>query len=652
MNPQNTQSQNPLDPSVVNLVKALGKSESGGSYTATGKDGEQGAYQMTSAFIQNNAPKYLKDYNPQIPLTPTQQDELAYNVVKDWGTKGNPAYSYMGKLNPAQIASAWNAGDPNAYLDPEGHTGISKGGASYDTLGYVNKVKQNYEQLSGVQQEQDNSSIPITQTSNGQDQQTQQGNLNLSPLEQSIADSYRKADPNITDEQLLKELRPDWGLGDILGGLEMAAPGLGGIVSGIAPKIAGLVGSATSFISKGLGAKEAIDLATGGNANNQQSNQSQPSGNNGLLGNLGTQLPEVQQASATLAKTLLDSLRTTATGSNLANDPNTQGAITTIGKYGFAPNIDENGRMDFTDAYNNKSKKALDQLSNGVEQVLDTEGKIAPLEYAKSQAKNWVREHAPSSEWASADSEIEKEAETYNKNFGQNGSLKLSTFQKMKQEQWHGKKFNVMDSNAKRIGQKALGYGARQTITDHTDHKDFYNASMKEEQNIINGRNVMKRLNGKKAPRNEGVLKELMHAGGKYAALYIGDKIGGPMGAILGMMAGRKIEKMVDKRFGSNTFETPAMKKALFILKQGSPDMYKVLVNKLKQEDVSVPQEDEKTRESLDTVKEVKHEVADLRNPKGGEFSYSTNGVSRNPKQKKGLLSQALKEKALKAQTQ
>lgn len=132
----NTQTQpNTLDPSIVALTKAIGQQESGGNYNAPkGADGEYGAYQMTPSFIQNNAPKYLSDYKAGTPLTPAQQDELAYNVIKARGQAG---------LNPAQIASEWNSGNPNAYKDPN-WKGTSKGGAAFNTPKYVQNVSNYY----------------------------------------------------------------------------------------------------------------------------------------------------------------------------------------------------------------------------------------------------------------------------------------------------------------------------------------------------------------------------------------------------------------------------------------------------------------------------------------------------------------------------
>jgi hypothetical protein len=160
MNPQDpTQTgqsgQAQLDPSVVALMRAVAKHESGNKYqTPTGKDGEQGAYQMTPGFISAHAPKYLApgSYDPN-NLDPVSQDKLAYGVMKEWGSSG---------LNAAQVASKWNSGNPNAYK--QNHVGTSPGGAAYDTPRYVANVTKDFN--SNIDQNQQ-SHTNSSQTDNG-----------------------------------------------------------------------------------------------------------------------------------------------------------------------------------------------------------------------------------------------------------------------------------------------------------------------------------------------------------------------------------------------------------------------------------------------------------------------------------------------------
>lgn len=137
------------DPSVIAMVKAIGQKESSNygtpaAYNNVGDGGaSQGAYQMSQGFIENWAPKAGVKYTPGTTLTPQQQDEIAYTAVNDLGTQGDPADPSLGKLSPAQIASYWNSGDPNAYTEDD--IGVnSKTGESYNVPAYTSTVEENY----------------------------------------------------------------------------------------------------------------------------------------------------------------------------------------------------------------------------------------------------------------------------------------------------------------------------------------------------------------------------------------------------------------------------------------------------------------------------------------------------------------------------
>ena len=134
----------------------------------------------------------------------------------------------------------------------------------------------------------------------------------------------------------------------------------------------------------------------------------------------------------------------------------------------------------------------------------------------------------------------------------------------------------------------ALGFGARATILQNTQHKDFYQTAMKEEQRIINSRKVMKLLNGKRSPEHYSVAKSLLHSGARYVSMYIGDKIGGPMGAVLGDMVGRHITRAVDRRHGKTIFETPAVRQAIESIRKEHPEYYTTLIQELEKHGVNV----------------------------------------------------------------
>lgn len=125
---------NQLDQDAVNLTKAIRQTESGGNFSAVGKSGEYGAYQFTEPTWNATSSKY----GVNVPLkqaTPEQQNEVAYRQIKEWKDKG---------YNVGQVASMWNSGKPDAYLD-NSYIGVNKHGASFNVPEYAKKVADVYQ---------------------------------------------------------------------------------------------------------------------------------------------------------------------------------------------------------------------------------------------------------------------------------------------------------------------------------------------------------------------------------------------------------------------------------------------------------------------------------------------------------------------------
>lgn len=125
-----------LDPQAVMLAKAIRQTESGGNFTVNGKSGEYGAYQYT----QGTWDKDAADAGVQVPLhfaTPEQQNQVAYTKIKKLKDAG---------YNVGQIASIWNSGKPDAYIDPT-YKGKNSSGAQYDVPAYAKSVATAYQTL-------------------------------------------------------------------------------------------------------------------------------------------------------------------------------------------------------------------------------------------------------------------------------------------------------------------------------------------------------------------------------------------------------------------------------------------------------------------------------------------------------------------------
>lgn len=144
MDNQNTQ----LDPSVVNLARAIRQTESGGDFSAKGASGEHGAYQFTSDTWNSEAPKYGINV-PIEKATPEQQNAVAYNKIKEWKDGGKDV---------TNIASMWNAGEgePDAYTgkfsNGKSSIGTNKFGVKYDVPAYAKSVAGAYLKLKNGEQ--------------------------------------------------------------------------------------------------------------------------------------------------------------------------------------------------------------------------------------------------------------------------------------------------------------------------------------------------------------------------------------------------------------------------------------------------------------------------------------------------------------------
>lgn len=129
MNP--VQPQTNMDIGAVNLAKAIRQTESGGNFNAKGASGESGAYQWTAPTWSSHAQQILGD--PKAPMTPSNQNAVAYGIIKQWKDQG---------LNVAQIAAKWNSG---SSTDWENKVGTNSYGVQYNVPAYVKKVTDAYQ---------------------------------------------------------------------------------------------------------------------------------------------------------------------------------------------------------------------------------------------------------------------------------------------------------------------------------------------------------------------------------------------------------------------------------------------------------------------------------------------------------------------------
>lgn len=124
-----------MDEQVITLAKAIRQTESGGKFDVKGASGEYGAYQWMPGTWKMHAKQALGNENA--PMTPDNQNAVAYTVLKTWKDQG---------LNPAQIAAKWNSGSEKNW---ENKIGVNKQGVNYNVPLYVKKVTDTYQQFKG-----------------------------------------------------------------------------------------------------------------------------------------------------------------------------------------------------------------------------------------------------------------------------------------------------------------------------------------------------------------------------------------------------------------------------------------------------------------------------------------------------------------------
>lgn len=122
------------------ITKALAYTENGGEpSTSSEKAGKSGELKSIFQFLPATWKADAKEVtgNENLPLTPANEALVAHGIVSkqvDTGLAAGKTPDTIAK----EVASSWNAGNPNAYK--ENVKGVNKEGVSYDTPAYADKV--------------------------------------------------------------------------------------------------------------------------------------------------------------------------------------------------------------------------------------------------------------------------------------------------------------------------------------------------------------------------------------------------------------------------------------------------------------------------------------------------------------------------------
>lgn len=262
-----------LDPTIVNMARAIKSVETSGSqnpYQAKGGSGEYGAYQYTAPTWAADSQKYLGQAVPLEGATTAQQNQVAYGKIKDLKAQG---------YTPDQVASIWNSGKP----DPTGNVGTNSSGVNYDTPQYVKSVTNAYNQFK-------NGQFPTPQptaSTVGAPQTTDQ-----SSTDQSLGDELGGRLKNASDalnQSVSGQINPVSGILQVLG---QGAGAVNDVVGKGLELIPG-VKQAEGLLGKGVGklAQTGVGQAVTGSWNDFAAKHPEAAGDIGAIGNIATLVP-------------------------------------------------------------------------------------------------------------------------------------------------------------------------------------------------------------------------------------------------------------------------------------------------------------------------------------------------------------------------
>ncbi len=587
-----TPTNNQLDPSVVALTKAIGQAESGGNYNAPDKTGDNagsyGAYQMTPAFLQNWAPKSGIQYQPGQKLTPAQQDEIAYNAVKTMGSQG---------MAPAQIASAWNTGNPNAYKDPS----YGKNNTYGSTQNYVKKIEGFYNQYMGT---------PTAEAATGPSSQSQSsaqdtsGGFSPADIGLGLVGMAGSAIPFLWKyaQKPLTEAATEAGVGALTGsaaGPEGARGGAGvGAVAGAAQGILQDITGAGSSDTSGGGSSSGD--TTGGTTDTTPP----PSDSTGGSASEGPTSGIPTEAQNIINNALTEELNNRIGGRKINDSAEGTLGKATIAESGTIPE-NKNGIADASSGISYHTN-AISQAANMEQQA--AAGSTVPMAEVISNArKNIEASNVAPDIKAQTIAALDKIAKPYGE-----GEISGERAIEARHNQYSAvkKDWRTM-STPEQEARKALGTAFRETSLSHSKNPHLQMAAIFEQQKHISARKVLQSLHNHplKKITPHPFRAALYKAAAQWAEAYIGEKIGGPIGAILGYAIGSHLNSSIERKLKNTNFDTPQMKNALAVLRDTKPSAFEHIQENLKRYGVDMPDIPDKPKSESGVEEQVEKDI-------------------------------------------
>ncbi len=528
-----------LDSDAKNLAMAIRQVESGGDPTARGKSGEFGAYQFT----QPTWDTLSKKHGVNVPLDQAsleQQNEVAYKQIKQWKDSG---------YNPGQIASMWNSGKPDAYLDPA-YKGVNKSGAHYDVPAYAKSVATAYQQLKQGQAVGPDPANPSSVNSTANQPQEGLG-AKLADFAFPILKDVGADFAGTSDKSALQQA------GDLALSAMWFVPGLGeagGAVKGalaaakIAPKAAELAGKiAGSAVTKGALTGYGVDVASNlsqGKTGGEAFAPGLGTVTGGVLGKVGGAI--AKRAAVTPAtrledqtnrlKTLQKAFTQNSTNANVELGTKATNPIETLEQYGLTKDLNTSGSKVNAEALTNVSHTgSIDNLietnSGQASQLVESlPGEVPIAELQKSVedaiASNPLIRDAGKVDTALA--EVNRRFASFQKSFGDKVPWTVvDNIRSAMNREWNPEFIDTAGT---------IGNVMRDYLYHGSSANEAIRSLMRNETELIKARNFVNKLHGTSVPGGQL---------GKYFAQLLGGiagssagAVGGPVGAILGPIVG------------------------------------------------------------------------------------------------------------------
>ena len=302
-------------------------------------------------------------------------------------------------------------------------------------------------------------------------------------------------------------------------------------------------------------------------------------------------------------------------GRTLSQSPEGNLGIPTMAENGYVPE-NNNGNADYSAAMED-SKASVAQAANVEKQAAG--GSVVPMSEVLATAKQNIQS---SNVAPDIKQETLEHLDKISKSYG-TGDISGGDAIEARHQQYAAVKKDWAKMGSSEIeARKALGTAFRDTSLAHSNNRDLQRAAIFEQQKHISAQKVMKKLH------NHPLSKKAMHPfrqqlfkmAATAAEAWIGDKIGGTVGAILGYAAGSQINRVLEKKLKKTNFDTPEMKKALTILRDSKPGAFTHFKKTLERNHIEIPDLKEEPKTETGKEEQVEQDIPAIKkNPKKGK---------------------------------